>query len=193
MPRWATIVIGTLVLVLAGWLVLKGKGVRTATAKAEAPSSDDAGGAAGVEAEAGSIFDLTAIAAPTASAPTSEATGVGARFPDGAPVPALPDKAPLQVRFGVVLVTFAGAQGAPEHARSVREAHDIAVKLSADAQGDFHAAVVHGDSGSVDDAGRMPRGVLEPALEYALFTLPVGGVSEPLETPRGYWIVKRLE
>jgi parvulin-like peptidyl-prolyl isomerase len=39
----------------------------------------------------------------------------------------------------------------------------------------------------------MPRGVLEPALEYTLFTLPVGGVSDPLETPRGYWIAKRTE
>jgi len=35
--------------------------------------------------------------------------------------------------------------------------------------------------------------VLEPAVEYAIFTLPVGSVSDPLETPRGYWIVKRTE
>ena len=44
-----------------------------------------------------------------------------------------------------------------------------------------------------DDIGRMPRGVLEPAVEYTLFTLPVGAVSDPLETPRGYWIAKRTE
>ena len=68
-------------------------------------------------------------------------------------------------------------------ARSVAEAARV----------DFKAQVARGDSGSMDDAGRIPRGVLEPAVEYALFTLTAGGVSEPVDTPRGYWIVKRIE
>jgi parvulin-like peptidyl-prolyl isomerase len=45
----------------------------------------------------------------------------------------------------------------------------------------------------MEDAGRIPRGVLEPAAEYALFTLSPGAVSDPVETPRGFWIVKRIE
>jgi parvulin-like peptidyl-prolyl isomerase len=53
--------------------------------------------------------------------------------------------------------------------------------------------VVRGDNGSSDDVGRIPRGVLEPATEYMLFTMPVGSVSDPIETPRGYWIAKRTE
>jgi hypothetical protein len=36
-------------------------------------------------------------------------------------------------------------------------------------------------------------GILEPAPEYVLFTLGVGAVGGPVDTPRGYWIVKRLE
>lgn len=115
---------------------------------------------------------------------------------DASPEPSdlrLTNKAPKQVRFGVVLVTYAGAEGAPKGARAKTEAAEVAKQLAADAQSDFHAAVQRGDSGSLDDAGRIPRGVLEPQVEFALFTLAPGGVSGVLETPRGYWIVKRIE
>ena len=62
------------------------------------------------------------------------------------------------------------------------------------AKTDFKAAVGKGDKpGSMDNAGRIPRGVLEAAPEYVLFSLPKGGVSEPVDTPRGYWIVQRIE
>ena len=50
-----------------------------------------------------------------------------------------------------------------------------------------------GDSGSSEDIGRIPRGVLEKSTELAVFSLAAGDVSEPLETLRGYWVVKRLE
>ena len=90
-------------------------------------------------------------------------------------------------------MTFAGAQGAPPGARPKKDALELATKLASDAKTDFHAAVIRGDSGSSDDIGRIPRGVLEPAVEYTLFTLPSGAVSDPIETPRGYWIAKRTE
>jgi parvulin-like peptidyl-prolyl isomerase len=45
----------------------------------------------------------------------------------------------------------------------------------------------------MDDAGTIPRGVLEPTVEYALFTLKPGDVSDPIDTPRGFWIVRRIE
>jgi hypothetical protein len=57
---------------------------------------------------------------------------------------------------------------------------------------DFDEAVKKGDHGSMADAGSIPRGVLEPALEYALFTLKKGEVyGEPLDAPRGYWVIRR--
>ena len=62
------------------------------------------------------------------------------------------------------------------------------------AQQDFAEAVKKGDRGSTTDAGRIPRGVLEPYLEYVLFTLEKAKVHpEPLDTPRGYWIVRRTD
>ncbi len=106
---------------------------------------------------------------------------------------ALPDRAPNQVRFGVVLVQFAGVQGAPASARSRADAAAAAERLAEEARTDFRAAVRKGDPGSTEDAGRIHRGILEPASEIALFGLAVGDTSGPVETPRGYWIVKRLE
>jgi parvulin-like peptidyl-prolyl isomerase len=77
--------------------------------------------------------------------------------------------------------------------RSKADARTLSAKLLAAAEQDFHAAVQQGDTGSADDVGRVKLGILEPAPEYVLFTLGVGAVGGPVDTPRGYWIVKRLE
>jgi hypothetical protein len=93
----------------------------------------------------------------------------------------------------VVLVSYEGVEDAPRKARPKGEALALATKLAEEAKGDFHGAVQHGDSGSSDDVGVVTRGVLEPGPEGALFALPVGGVSGVIDTPRGFWIAKRLE
>ncbi len=120
-------------------------------------------------------------------------TGPGSHLPDGRLPPPLPDGTPRQVRIGIVIVTYSGAQGTPPGMRSKKDALEIATKLAVDAKSDFHAAVIRGDNGSADDVGHIPRGVLEAGTEYVVFTMPVGTVSELVETPRGYWIVKRLD
>jgi PPIC-type PPIASE domain len=107
-----------------------------------------------------------------------------------AEMPALSD-APKSVNFGVVLVQYKGAEGAKSDARSRADAKKLADELDELAKQDFEAAVKKGDPGSVVDAGRMFRGILEPAADYALFSLEEGKVSDPVDTPRGYWIVKR--
>jgi hypothetical protein len=117
--------------------------------------------------------------------------GVGFVMPDGTPVPPLQPGTPKAVRFGVVLVAYAGAEDAPRGARTKHDALELAQKLASQAKTDFHAAVRRGDEGSADDVGSMRRGVLEPAPEFVLFSLPQGGVSDPIDTPRGYWIIKR--
>lgn len=119
--------------------------------------------------------------------------GVGFVMPDGTPVPLLPQGAPRNVRFGVVLVSYTGAEDAPRGVRTKVEALELAQKLAAQAKSDFHAAVRRGDEGSADDVGGMRRGVLEPAPEYILFSLQPGAVSDPIDTPRGFWVVKRIE
>ncbi|MCL2447478.1 MAG: peptidyl-prolyl cis-trans isomerase [Polyangiaceae bacterium] len=162
-----------------------GGGLLYALGDAGAPSSRDAGAA---------VPALADLPPPVADRIDG---GPGSVLLDGSPVPALPMSAPRAVRFGVVLVSYAGAQpsqsdGHPS-SRSRSDALALATKLENTAREDFHAAVLRGDSGSADDLGTMKLGLLEPAPEYVLFTLPVGGVGGPVDTPRGYWVVKRIE
>ena len=82
---------------------------------------------------------------------------------------------------------------APEPSARKSKAEKLAAELAITAKSDFEAAVKKGDAGSTDDAGRMFRGILEPAPEYMLFSLQKGQVSDPVDTPRGFWIVKRIE
>jgi hypothetical protein len=108
------------------------------------------------------------------------------------PVPELPASAPKRVSFGVILVRYHGAEGAPHGAPAKPSALARARSLLGESKLDFDAAARKGDQGSTSNAGSIPRGVLEPALEHALFTLKSGEIhDEPIDTPKGYWIVLR--
>ncbi|HEY3822758.1 MAG TPA: hypothetical protein VGL81_36590 [Polyangiaceae bacterium] len=203
---WVTTVLGLAVVVLAVWLVAHNyqppKAIGHDPSPRPSASADDGGGllfalgdagAGAFESDAGPLL-LSDLLGPE---PRMDA-GVGGRMPDGTAVPPLPLTVPRQVRFGVVLVSYAGAQPSAAGAsrmptRSKTDAQALADKLLVTAGTDFHAAVQQGDPGSSDDVGRVKLGVLEPAPEYVLFTLGVDGVGGPVDTPRGYWIVKRLE
>ncbi len=150
----------------------------------------DGGAHVAFDLDASLAFDLDAGPEPPREVRDG---GVGFVMLDGTPVPPLLPTAPRNVRFGVVLVSYAGAEDAPRGARPKADAKELAEKLAAQAKSDFHAAVRRGDEGSADDVGSMRRGVLEPAPEYVLFTLQPGTVSDPIDTPRGFWIVKRIE
>lgn len=188
--RMLTTALGIAVVVLSTALVVQSRAkpvapLVTAVADAGAVMADPFGLADAGEA----LEDMVRRATPDSRVDA----GVGSSMADGTPVPPLPAKAPKQVRFGVILVSYAGAQGASPTARAKTVASDLAVKLASDARSDFKGTVAKGDPGSSEDVGRIPRGVLELAPEYALFTLPVNGVSEPIDTPKGFWIVKRTE
>jgi len=116
----------------------------------------------------------------------------GYLLPDGKPPPPLPPDAPRAIRIGVVLVRYRGAQLAPLDSIPRDAALARANQLSALAKTDFAAAVRAGDPGSAADIGRVQRGLLEPGLQYVLFTMAPGAVSEVLDTPRGFWIVRRI-
>ena len=105
----------------------------------------------------------------------------------------LPSTTSRTVRFGVILVAHAAAQGAAAGSRTKADAQALATRLADQAKTDFKAAVAGGDSGSMEDAGRIGRGVLEPEAEMTLFSLDPGAVSAPIDTPRGFWIVKRID
>lgn len=105
--------------------------------------------------------------------------------------------APKSVVFGVILVQYKGAQGAPPNAMSRDAALEQAKQLAEEAKQDFKGTVAKlaakGDKGSMENAGKMPRGMLERGPERALFSLPKDGVSDPVDTPTGFWILRRIE
>jgi len=191
MKRWTMVVVGVLFVALIGGLVWKsGSG-----GAKPAGLGSDAGAASGNRADGSMGQDASSFADPfltqwlepdgglRGTEPTDEhERGVG-----------LPSGSPKTVRFGVILVQYRGAELAPPVARSKDEARSLARSLAEAAKTDFKAQVQRGDPGSMDDAGRIPRGVLEPPVEFALFTLTRGDVSEPIDTPRGFWIVRRIE
>jgi hypothetical protein len=132
-------------------------------------------------------------ALPSAS-PSAEQAPVAAPAPSGSAAPELPADAPKSVSFGVVLVTYTGAEMSPPEAPSKQVALAKARALVTEARTSFDEAVKKGDRGSTVQAGTMPRGVLEPNIEFILFTLKKGEVyGEPLDTPRGYWVLRRNE
>lgn len=190
MQRLIMYVLGLAVVVLV--VVIAAKSMAThaplIASDAGAPLTSDAaspgtsGGGEAARADAGSAETPTDLAA--ANEPHDLRAALALAVPPG---PA------RQVRVGVVLVQYEGAQGAGPRARSKKDAQMIAQKLADEARSDFRAAVQHGDSGSSDDIGHIQRGVLDGPIESTLFALPVGGVSDVIDTPRGFWIAKRLE
>jgi PPIC-type PPIASE domain len=197
MQRTTSVTVGLLaVAALAAALVL---GLRPKRTPEPAPAPKQSAAAAASPS-------VSASPLPSASAPAkSDDDAAGANgepgvadgfetFPDGGKVPELPASAPARVGFGAVVFTYRGAQGAPADARSKEEAKKRATESLELASKDFAAAVAKGDRGSTTDAGRLPRGVIEPPIEYVLFTLEKGKVHpEPVDTPKGYWVVRRNE
>jgi hypothetical protein len=194
MQRWATVVIGAFLVAALGALVWKGPPAPASgelTGNAEHASHPTAPPETKPALDAG-LWDDT-LFADLLGADAQAARPSAAADPSAEPGIPLPQGSPKSIHFGVILVQYRGAQAAPASSRSKEEAASMARTLAEGAKSDFKAQVAKGDPGSTDDAGRMPRGVLEPTTEFALFTLPPGGVSDPIDTPRGFWIVRRIE
>lgn len=191
MQRWTAVGFGLLLAGALAFVAVTGgkKGV------AAPPVVSDAGLEAGVVADiedAGAPEDAGEAPEP-APTPGQTVDAGGTILITGEVPPPLDAEAPKSVVFGVILVTYRGAQGAPAGSRPREAALALAKELATEAKADFKAAVAKGDKGSSENLGRMNRGILEPAPEYILFSLPKGGVSDPVDTPRGYWIVTRIE
>jgi hypothetical protein len=195
MRTWSAIVMGFLLAGAIALVALKGGPPKAPTAAADASADSEAGASDAAPTGAASPD-------PDAGAPTSEDGGepepsapsdAGMTLADGEAPPPLAGDAPKSVTFGVILVTYKGAQVAPPTARSKDEALVLAKQLAEEAKVDFKAAVQKGDKGSMENAGRMPRGMLEPAPDFVLFSLAKGAVSDPVDTPRGFWIMQRIE
>ena len=77
--------------------------------------------------------------------------------------------------------------------QALAKAKDIRQKLLAGADFATLARAESDDLGSAVNGGRLDafgHGQMVPAFEYAAFTTPVGGISQPVKTPFGYSIIK---
>jgi hypothetical protein len=156
-------------------------------ASASGPTAPS-GGEGGLTSGGGPTEDLGAIDAPPSPADVPPAPAESGEL-----APPLGSAAPKTVIFGAVIVEYRGAQGVPRTARTKEEAATLAKEIAAVAKDDFAKAVTRGDKGSLENLGTMPRGVFEPLVEYALFSLGVGEVSAPIDSPRGFYVFKRIE
>jgi hypothetical protein len=195
MQRWQAAFFAAL-LVLATYVVIRAGSSRslgTSAAAAASPTASITAPARDVPPPSRAFaLDLDAgIELPLEVAGVD--AGTGDALPNGSAAPVLDDGAPKSVTFGAVLVEYRGAEAASHGARSREEALALAKKLAEEAKTDFAAAVKAGDRGSSENIGAMPRGVLEPGPEYVLFNLGVGDVSEPVDSPRGFYIFKRID
>jgi hypothetical protein len=185
MQRAVPLMIILLVLGVAGYLLAARK-----------PKNNAAPSAAAQPTASATSNSVEAVAASASADPEPDVTPPSQSELDkllgGGPVPPLPKDAPQQVDIAVILFTHEEAELAGKRARSKKEALRLAQELIPQARENFTEAVKRGDPGSTDDAGTVPRGVLEPALQYVVYTLEKGQVfPEPVDTPRGYWVVKR--
>jgi hypothetical protein len=189
MQRGPLVVFGVLVIAAVAVVVLRARSPapKAAVAASASASASASPVTSSVPASASAAGLDSLVERPT----ESESRGY-ARLPDGGVIPELGATAPKTVGFGVILFSYKGAQFAPSDAPSKEQAEAKAKAMLGAAKQDFAEAVKKGDRGSTADAGRIPRGVLEPYLEYVLFTLEKATVHpEPVDTPRGYWIVRR--
>jgi hypothetical protein len=182
--KYGSIIVGAAALALAGWMTVESLDPRPL--KATADAGVDASSTATTATSAGPVILVDAGAATID-------LDAGLTLPTLTIDAALPTGGPRSVKLGIVMVTFAGAEGAPPGSRPKGQAKEIADGLLSMARADFHQAVGKGDTGSGDDLGRFPRGILDPNVEAVVFSLGQNDVSEVVETPRGYWIVKRLD
>ena len=194
MQKWSALVFAVVVAAFVVLVVVERpkKGGAAPAPTTSATAAAGAADAAAPPADAGAVADA-ATADDDAGSPDALGNDAGATLIDGTAPPGLATDAPKSVVFGVILVQYQGAQGALPTARSRDAGIELAKQLAVEAKKDFKATVAKGDKGSQENAGRMPRGMLEPAPEYVLFSLPKDGVSDPVDTPRGFWIVHRIE
>lgn len=105
-----------------------------------------------------------------------------------------------EVYLAEIVVAFAGAGGAPAgvartreeaaaRAREAREALSVPGAKFADVAAKYSDAPSRARGGIV---GRVSRGLLPPALDAAAFALEAGRISDPVEMPAGFTILRRL-
>jgi peptidyl-prolyl cis-trans isomerase D len=100
---------------------------------------------------------------------------------------------PEQVRARHILVKTAADAGADAKAAARKKAEELLAKVKAGADFAALAKERSEDAGSAangGDLGLFTRGRMTPAFEEAAFALQAGGVSDVVETPFGFHVIK---
>src|SRR2546425_1394189 len=100
---------------------------------------------------------------------------------------------PEQVRARHILIKVAADAGADAKAAARKKAEELLAKVKAGA--DFAALAKEssedpGSAANGGDLGLFLRGRMTPAFEEAAFALQAGGVSDVVETPFGFHVIK---
>jgi parvulin-like peptidyl-prolyl isomerase len=117
-----------------------------------------------------------------------------------APPAATPATPPEQIAAQHILVAWKGAKQAPSSvtrskADAKKRADEVAAKAKAPGA-DFSALVSEytddeGTKGRQGSLGKFAKSKMTPAFADAAFALAVDQVSDPVETPFGYHVIKR--
>ncbi len=137
-------------------------------------------------------------AEPSAIPSASVALAASPSAPASSTAPTAPPDAIIAQH---VLVTYKGAKRAPKSVtRSKADAKARAAEALAKIRGGapFEDVVKEysDDTGSIDrmgSLGKFRRDDMDPAFSAAAFALGVGQVSDPVETPFGFHVIKRTQ
>jgi parvulin-like peptidyl-prolyl isomerase len=136
-------------------------------------------------------------AAPPVASVSATPAPVASSSPPAAATPAAP---PEQIAAQHVLVAWKGAENAPasikrSKADAKKRADEVATKAKAEGV-DFSGLVSEytddeGTKGRQGSLGKFAKSKMTPAFADAAFALAVDQVSDPVETPFGYHVIKR--
>lgn len=138
----------------------------------------------------------SAAASTAVAAPPPVASSVAVASSGSVAAPASPD----QIAAQHILVAWKGAKNAPSSitrskADAKKRADEVATKAKAKGA-DFSLLVAEytddeGTKGRQGNLGKFAKSKMTPAFADAAFALAVDQVSDPVETPFGYHVIKR--
>ena len=140
-------------------------------------------------------------AAPATEPSTVPSTATSAPAPVASATASAPAPPPDAIIAQHVLVAYKGAKRAPKgvtrsKADAKARAAEGLAKVRAGTPFEDVVKEYSDDTGSVDrmgSLGKFRREDMDPAFAAAAFALAVGQVSDPVETPFGFHIIKRTQ
>jgi peptidyl-prolyl cis-trans isomerase NIMA-interacting 1 len=113
-----------------------------------------------------------------------------------------PPQGPQRIAARHILISYKGAErGLPGATRTERDARVLAEQIARRAKepaADWNALASQyteepGSKETGGDLGKFGRGQMVKSFENAAFALPVGGVSEVVQSPFGFHVIQRYE